>query len=471
MEWYDMTIIGGGSGGLTSARLAAALGAKVLVVDKERLGGDCLNYGCVPSKSLIHVAYVVHQAKEATKLGLMHTDVGIDMARVSNHIQDVINRVAEGESTYTEGVTVRFGKLTFRTANELELNGERFASRNTIIATGSRPIVPTNEELTGAGYLTNEGVFDLTRLPATIVIVGGGPVGVELGQAFERLGAKVTIIQGPERILPKEEPEVSQAITSYLQAEGIEVVTGTRFVKAMRNGEKKIVMAEQHDQQLKFEANEIVLAVGRKPNVEGLNLEAAGIEYEQRGIKVNDYLQTTASNVLAIGDVIGGYQFTHVAAYQAGLAVRNALVPLAKKKVDYRVVPWVTFTDPEVARVGLTPEQAKNLYSRVDIVKFPCAEIDRAQATGETRGFIKLVLAGKKNEIVGVHMVGSHMGELLGEMSLAMQHHLTLSDILNTIHPYPTMNTGIQQAAFERYLESSAANDSKIVRWIMRLRR
>jgi pyruvate/2-oxoglutarate dehydrogenase complex dihydrolipoamide dehydrogenase (E3) component len=472
MSRYDMTIIGGGSGGLTAARLATALGANVLVVDKERLGGDCLNYGCVPSKSLIHVARVAQQAKEAAKLGLMPTTPGVDMGQVSNYVQGVIHRVAEAEGVYTDGVTVKFGKLTFKSATELELNGERFSSRNTIIATGSHPVVPDIEGLSETGYLTNEGVFDLARLPASIVVVGGGPIGVELGQAFERLGATVTIIQGPDRILPKEDPEVSQTVASVLESEGVRIVTNARFIRAGRNGEKKIVTAKQGDRLLNFEADEIVLALGRQPNLEGLNLEAAGIEYEKKGIKVNDYLQTSASNVLAIGDVIGGYLFTHVAAYQSGVAVRNALVPVAKKKVDYRVVPWCTFTDPEAARIGLTPDEAEKRYKQVRIVKFPWAEIDRAQAEGETVGFIKLVLAGKKDKIVGVHMVGARAGEMLGEMSLAMQHNLTLNDILNTIHAYPTMNTGIQQTVFEAYLASSAAaSNRKLVRTITGLRR
>jgi pyruvate/2-oxoglutarate dehydrogenase complex dihydrolipoamide dehydrogenase (E3) component len=473
MERYDITIIGGGSAGLTAARLAAALGANVLLVDKQSLGGDCLHYGCVPSKALIHVAHVVHQAKVAAKLELVPSEFGVDMARVSAYVQDVIRRVAETESVYTEGVTVKFGKIAFKTATELELNGKRLISRNTIIATGSRPAAPAIEGLAETGYLTNQDVFDLAHLPASIVVVGGGPVGAELGQAFERLGAKITIIQGPARLLPREEPEVSQAIANALQAEGIEVITGARFIRAARQGEKKLAIAEQSGRLLKFEADEILLAVGRQPNVDGLNLEAAGIEYDQeRGIKVNDYLQTTAPHVLAIGDVIDGYRFSHVAAYQAGVAVRNALLPLVKKKVDYRVVPWCTFTDPEAAHVGLTSEQAGKQYSRVRLVTFPWAAIDRAQTDGDTAGFIKLVLAGKKEKIVGAHLVGAHAGELLGELSLAMRHHLHLSDILNTIHAYPTMSTGLQQTAFEAYLQGSiVTRDRRIVRAILRLRR
>jgi len=471
MAKYDMAIIGGGSGGLTAARVATALGANVLLVDKERLGGDCLNYGCVPSKSLIHVARIVQKARESASLGIMTANLSVNMASVSEYVQRVIDRVAEGEKVYTEGVTVKFGQITFKSATELVLNGEIFTSRNTLIATGSRPVMPRVEGLEEVGYLTNESVFDLMNLPSSIVIVGGGPVGVELSQAFERLGAKVTIIQEQERILPREDPEVSEAVARVLISEGIDIVTNARFVKAGRSGNKKVATARKGDQLLNFEADEIVLAVGRQPNIEGLNLEAAGIKYDKKGIKVDDYLQTSASNILAIGDVIGGYLFTHVAVYQAGVAVRNALVPLARKKVDYRVVPWCTFTDPEAARVGLTPEDAEKQYKQVRIVKFPWAEIDRAQAENETIGFIKLVLAGKKDEIVGAHMVGARAGEMLGEMALAMQHNLTLNDILGTIHVYPTMNTGIQQAVFEAYLEgAAAASNRKIVRTVLSLR-
>ncbi len=471
MAKYDMTVIGGGSGGLTAAQIATTLGANVLLIDKQRLGGDCLNYGCVPSKSLIHVARVVQQAKESARLGLVPANLHVDMANVSRYIQGVIERVSENEQVYTEGVTVKFGHVTFNTPTELILNGETIASRNTLIATGSHPAIPNIEGLAETGYMTNEDVFDLQNLPSSVIIVGGGPIGVELGQAFERLGTRVMILQGPERILPKEDPEVSATIAGVLESEGISLITNARFVKAERNGAKKIVHARQGNTMLRYEADEIILALGRRPNIEGLNVEAVGIKYDAQGIKVDEYLQTAVSNVLAIGDVIGGYLFTHVAAYQAGVAVRNALVPVGKKKVDYRVVPWCTFTDPEAARVGLTPEEAAQHHKQVRIVKFPWGEIDRAQAEGETVGFIKLVLVGKKDEIVGAHMVGASAGELLGEMALAMQNNLTLNDIFNTIHAYPTMNSGLQQAAFEAYLEGTAAlNNRKIVRTVLNFR-
>lgn len=469
---YDMTIIGGGSGGLTAARLATSLGANVLLVDKERLGGDCLYTGCVPSKSFIHVAQVVHQAKNAAKLGLMPATFDVDLAQVNNHIQAVIKRVEESEKVYTEDVTIKFGEIAFKSATELTLNGESFTSRNTLISTGSRPLIPRIEGLEETGYLTNEDVFNLLSLPSSLLIVGGGPIGVELGQAFRRLGTDVTIIEGLDRILPKEDAEVSTALTEILSSEGINVVTNTLFINAKRVGHKKVVTAKQGEKYLTIEADEILLTIGRQPNVEELNLEAAKIRYSNKGIQVNEHLQTSTPNIFAIGDVIGGYLFTHMAAYQAGIAIRNALVPVGKKKVDYRVVPWCIFTDPEVARAGLTTEEAENHHKQTRVVKFPVADIDRAQAESETRGFIKLVLAGKKEEIVGAHLVCAHAGEVLGELALAMRHHLTINDILDTIHAYPTMSTGIQQAAFEAYLHGTGMKSNrKIVHTLLRLRK
>ncbi len=472
MEKYDLTIIGGGSGGLTAARTAASLGAHVLLVDKERLGGDCLNYGCVPSKSLLHVARVVQQARTASLLGLQAGELDVDIARVSDYIQGVIARVGEGEQVYSEAVAEKFGHVAFKSATVLTLDREEFGSRNTLIATGSHPALPHIEGLAETGYLTNEGAFDLQRLPASLLVLGGGPVGVELGQAFERLGSRVTIIQGPGHILPRDDPEMSELIASVLRREGIEIVTHARVVKAARSGTKKAVTARREGQTLTFAADEILLALGRQPNIDGLNLEAAGVKYDARGVQVNEYLQTSAANILAIGDVVGGYLFTHVAAYQAGVAVRNALLPFAKKKVDYRVLPWCTFSDPEAARVGLTPGEAEKRHRRVRIVKIPWTVIDRAQAENEITGFIKLVLAGKKEEIVGAHMVGLRAGELLGEMALAMRHNLSVNDILNTIHAYPTLSTGIQQAVFEAYLQgNAAAKNRRLVRTFLKLRR
>jgi pyruvate/2-oxoglutarate dehydrogenase complex dihydrolipoamide dehydrogenase (E3) component len=458
---YDLTIIGGGSGGLTAARVAASLGAKVLLVDKERLGGDCLYTGCVPSKSLLHVAQVIHQARIARRLGLTSTNVDVDMARVADYIQSVIKQVHETERVYTKDVTVKFGSVSFQSPTTLTLNAEKISSRATIIATGSHPARPPVEGLAETGYLTNEDVFQLTYLPSSLLVIGGGPVGVELGQALARLGVRVTLIQGSDRVLPREDPDISETIAHALRSDEATLLTGARALSAEQRGRKKRVIAKQGEQLLSLEADEILLAAGRRPNVAGLNLEAAGVAYTERGIKVNDYLQTSRSNILAIGDVIGGYLFTHVASYQAGIAARNALLPVGKKKVDYHALPWCTFTDPEAARVGLTLLEAQQQYQQARVVTLPWADIDRAQTEHATTGFIKLVLAGKKERIVGAHMVGAHAGELLGEVALAMQHHLSISDILATMHTYPTLHTGIQQAAFEAYLTSNEAQSNR----------
>ncbi|GCE21689.1 dihydrolipoyl dehydrogenase family protein [Dictyobacter kobayashii] len=478
---YDLTIIGGGSAGLTAAHLAQALGSKVLVIDKKRLGGDCLHYGCVPSKSLIHVARMAWARQVDARLGLSSRYEGVDMAGVSAYIQDVIARVAAEEKAYTEGVTVRYGDVSFISPMRLRLNDEEIGSDNVLIATGSHPAIPAIEGLRETGYVTNEDVFDLTALPASLIVAGGGPVGVELAQAFGRLGTNVVIVQGPDRLLPREDPEVSERITGILKSEGIEIVTNTRVVKTYRSASgKKMVVARRGELMLRIEADELLLALGREPNIDGaqsgsdragLNLEAAGVRYSKKGIIVNEYLQTSAAHIFALGDVIGGYQFTHVASYQAGVAVRNALVPIFKQKVDYRVVPRCTFSDPEVASVGLTVSEALHQYKHVHVSKLPWAAIDRAQTAGETKGFIKLVLAGKKEEIVGAHMVGSGAGELLGEIALAMQHHLTINDIMNTIHPYPTLGTGLQQVAFEAYLHGpQTVRNRKLINQLARIR-
>ncbi len=458
---YDVTVIGGGSGGLTAARLARALGARVALIDKERLGGDCLYYGCVPSKTLIHVAKVVAQAKSALALGLAPADLKVDMARISGHIQTVIERVSEEEKVYVEGVDVRFGQASFRSPHELDVNGEALLSKHFLLATGSHPRVPAVPGLHEAGYLTNESVFDLQHLPPSLMVVGGGPVGVELAQAFARLGSQVTLLQGRDRLLPREEPDVSAAIAEALARDGVRLEFGARLESVSQSGEKKIVQARQGEKLVQVEADALLIALGRAPNVEGLRLEAAGVASGQQGITTDDHLRTTAPNIYAIGDVIGGYFFTHVAAYHAGVAVRNALVPVGRKKVDYRALPWVTFTDPEAARIGLTEAEARQTGQAIRVVRLPWQAIDRAQTEGAPEGFIKLVLAQKSDQILGAHLVGARAGELLGELALAIQQRLGLAAVLATIHAYPTLSTGLQQTAFEWYLGSGALKNAR----------
>jgi pyruvate/2-oxoglutarate dehydrogenase complex dihydrolipoamide dehydrogenase (E3) component len=467
---YDITIVGGGSGGLTAARLAQALGARTALIDKERLGGDCLHYGCVPSKSLIHVAKVAQQARHAAQLGLMPAELAPDMGKVTAYVQGVIERASQAEVTYTQGVDVRLGAFQFTGAHEFTLDGTPLSSQAFVIATGSRPAVPNIPGLRETGFLSNEQAFDLTRLPRALTVVGGGPIGCELAQAFARLGAQVTIVHGPDRLLPKEDPEVSAAVARAFEREGIRVVTGARMTAVRREGDEKVVEARQGNQTIELRGDEILIALGRTPNTDGLGLQAAGVASDKKGITVNDFLQTSASNIYAIGDVIGGYLFSHVAAYHAGVAVRNILVPVGRTRVGYDALPWVTFTDPEAARVGLTEEEAMQ-KGAVRVIRFPYGEIDRAQAEAEADGFIKLVLGAKNDEILGAHIVGAHAGELLPEIALAMKHKLGLNAIFGTVHAYPTYATGVQQAAFEAYLESEAIkNARKVIRPVLSLR-
>ncbi|GCE16640.1 hypothetical protein KDK_04400 [Dictyobacter kobayashii] len=377
---YDVTIIGGGSAGLTAAQIAHSLGARVLLIDKERLGGDCLNYGCVPSKSLIHVAHVVRQARLATQFGLQPGSGQVDMEKVSQYIQQVIARIAVNEQEYTNGVDVAFGKVTFQSSTTLRLNETDITTRHTLIATGSHPALPALPGLEEIEYLTNETIFDLSRLPASLIVIGGGPVGVELAQALARLGTRVTIVQRAPQLLPREDLEIATALTGILRNEGITIYTHAQPMQVSQQGNKKCLTIKLEDKILELETDELLIATGRQPNVADLNLEAADIIYTEQGIQVNEYLQTSNSNVFALGDVIGGYYFTHVAAYQAGVAIRNALFPIRRQKVDYRVVPWCTFTDPEVAHIGLTQAEAEKHYKHTRVVTFPWNEIDRARS-------------------------------------------------------------------------------------------
>lgn len=469
---YDLIILGGGSGGLTAARLARSLGARTLLIEKERLGGECLHSGCVPSKSLIHVARLLHQARQVQRFSRKVDTFAVDLVPLAAYLQEVIEQVRETERPFLDGVSVQFGHATFLSSTMVRLNGTVFTGRAMVIATGSRPDVPAIPGLTEIDFLTNETIFDLTTLPASLAIIGGGPIGVELGQAFARLGSRVTLLQRATRLLPREDPDVSAAIAGALQTDGVSIFLQTRVLRVSKQGKDCVLTIQQDQQEREITVSAVLLATGRQPNVESLRLEAAGVIANTRGIVVDRFLRTSAPTIYAIGDVIGGYHFSHLAAAQAATAVRNALVPFAARPRDERVLPWCTFTDPEAGRVGCLPGEASHRYRQVRVVTLPFTEIDRAQTDEATAGFLKLVLAGKREEIVGAHLVGSHAGELLGELALAMRHRLPLSALLSTIHPYPTFSTGLQQLAFQAYLEGDRArHDRTVVQTWLALRR
>jgi pyruvate/2-oxoglutarate dehydrogenase complex dihydrolipoamide dehydrogenase (E3) component len=434
---YDVVVIGGGSGGLVIAAAAAQLKAKVALVERDRLGGDCLWYGCVPSKSLIHASRIAYEVKNAARFGIYCQNPEIDFAVASGHVQKAIAAIQPHDSPErfeSLGVEVIFGSGQFVDRQTFEVNGRQLKARAFAIATGSRPKIPPVPGLEAAGYLTNEQVFSIKDRPPSLAIIGGGPIGCELGQAFSRLGSEVTIIASSTQLLPKEDPEAALVIQQQLESEGIRVVTATRVERVEQIDGKKQLWAGTHQ----IVVDEILVAAGRRPNVESLNLEAAGVEVRETGIRVNQKLQTTNPRIYACGDAIGGYQFTHVAGYEATVVLKNALFfPLTK--TNYRVIPWATFTDPELARVGLTEKQAKERYGDdVCVLKQDFAGVDRAQAEAATQGFAKIITRSN-GEILGAHLVGIAAGELIHEIVLAMSNNLKVSALSGIIHIYPTL--------------------------------
>ena len=434
---YDIVIIGGGSAGLVVASAAAQLKAKVALVERNKLGGDCLWFGCVPSKSLIHASRVAYQVKNAARFGIYTEPPEIEFAKVTGHVQQVIANIQPHDSPERFrglGVEVIFGEGKFIDKKTFEVDGQQLTARAFVIATGSRPAIPSVEGLHSADFLTNEKVFDLKERPNSLVIIGAGPIGCELGQAFSRLGSNVTIISSKSHILPKEEPEAALVVQKQFESEGINILKEVRAEKVeVVDGKKQVTAGGKN-----IIVDEILVAGGRLPNIESLNLEVAGVEVGKPGIIVNEKLQTTNSKIYACGDVIGGYQFTHVAGYEAVVALTNALFfPISK--VNYRVIPWATFTDPELARVGLTEQQAKERYGDdVYVLKQPFSGVDRAQAEAATNGFCKIITKGN-GEILGAHLVGISAGELIHEIVLAMSHKLPVS-ALTGIHVYPTLS-------------------------------
>lgn len=434
---YDVVVIGGGSGGLVIAAAAAQLKAKVALVERDRLGGDCLWYGCVPSKSLIHASRIAYALKNAARFGIYCQNTAIDFAVANSHVQKAIAAIQPHDSPerfQSLGVELIFGEGQFIDRQTFEVKGRKLKARAFACATGSRPKIPSIPGLKAAGYLTNEQVFSLTECPSSLAVIGGGPIGCELGQAFSRLGSEVTIIASSDRLLPKEDPEAALVIQQQLESEGIRVITATRVERVEQIDGKKHLWAGTQ----KITVDEILVAVGRMPNIESLNLEAAGVEVGERGIRVNEKLQTTNPRIYACGDVIGGYQFTHVAGYEASVVLKNALF-FPVTKANYRVIPWATFTDPELARVGLTEKQAKERYNDdIYVLKQDFAGVDRAQAEAATKGFAKIITRGN-GEILGAHLVGASAGELLHEIVLAMSNNLKVSALSGIIHIYPTL--------------------------------
>lgn len=449
----NLIVIGAGAGGLVTAYIAATVRAKVTLIEAHKMGGDCLNTGCVPSKALIRSARLAHEIRTADAYGLTPREPDFNFRAVMDRVHAIIKDIEPADSVerYTGlGVDVRLGYAKIIDPWTVEIDGrQRLSARSIVIAAGAEPFVPDIPGLEEAGYLTSDTMWDALRardeMPRRVVIVGGGPIGTEMAQAFARLGAKVTQVEHGERILSKEDEDVSTLLADILRAEGVDLRTGHKAVRC----DGKTLIAEADGQELAIPFDEIIVAVGRKARLTGYGLEELGIETE-RTVVTNEYLETLYPNIFAAGDVAGPYQFTHFAAHQAWYAAVNALFGSVRKfRTDYSALPWTTFTDPEVAHVGHNERSAREHGVEYEIVRYPLTELDRAVAESASKGFVKVLVAPGSDRILGVTIVAANAGELLAEFVLAMKHRLGLGKILGTIHSYPTMAEANKFAAGE----------------------
>ncbi len=455
----NLIVIGGGAAGLVSAYVAAAVKAKVTLIEAHRMGGDCLNYGCVPSKALIRSARLAQQIRHGERYGLNAGAPDFSFRKVMARVHEVIRNVAPHDSVerYTSlGVEVLQGhaRITDPWTVEVKLNDgtmQTLTTRSIVIATGARPFVPPLPGLEEAGYVTSDTLWstfaELDAPPEHLVVLGGGPIGCELAQSFARLGSRVTQIEMAPRIMIREDEEVSELARASLAADGVEVLTGYKAVRCGKEGEHKYIMVEHDGQSRRIEFDALICAVGRSARLNGFGLEELGIP-TQRTVTTNAYLETLYPNIFAAGDVAGPYQFTHTAAHQAWYAAVNALLGGFRKfRVDYSVIPWATFIEPEVARVGLNEQEAREQGIAVEVTKYGIDDLDRAIADGTAQGFVKVLTVPGKDRILGVTIAGEHAGDLLAEFVLAMKHGLGLNKILGTIHIYPTLAEANKYAA------------------------
>ncbi|UOD50042.1 FAD-dependent oxidoreductase [Orrella daihaiensis] len=465
----NLVVIGAGAGGLVTAYIAAAVKAKVTLIEGHKMGGDCLNYGCVPSKALIRSAKVAKGLRQATQFGFKNVQGEVDFAAVMQRVHNVIKDIEPHDSVerYTDlGVDVLQGHAIITSPWHVQVtladgSQQTLTTKNIVIAAGAMPFVPPIPGLADIGFLTSDTIWNLTELPKRLVVLGGGPIGCELAQSFARLGSIVTQVEMAPRLLVREDPEVSTQIEQSLAADGVSVLVGHEAMRVeIRDGQKTLLVTHARPNQTTYkviaqlaeqpiEFDEILVAVGRSARVTGYGLEDLGIELTARKtIQTNAYLQTLYPNIYAVGDVAGPFQLTHTAAHQAWYAAVNALFGQFKSfKADYSVIPWTIFTDPEVARVGLSESEAKDQGIAFEVTRFELAELDRAIADGSTTGFVKVLTVPDKDKILGATIVGEHAGDLLAEYVLAMRHGLGLNKILSTIHTYPTLAEANKYAA------------------------
>lgn len=460
---YDIIVIGGGAAGLTASTFAGQSAAKTLLIEKEKnLGGDCLHFGCVPSKSLIKSAHVRHMMARAEQFGLPAAQLmPVDFSQIRERIRKIISTIQKhDEPEYIErkyNVETKFGAPHFINNHTIELSGKQISARYFLIATGSSAFIPPIEGIDSVKYITNVEIFSLDQLPESMVVIGAGPIGMEMAQSFHRLGSKVTVLETADRILPREDKDVSCYVHQLLVDEGLEIITSARVIKAAQKGDIITITYQVNDEKKDVQSKALFVAAGRKANIEGLALENAGIMAD-RVIQVNSKMRTTAKNIYACGDVTGGFQFTHTASYEAVVAIYNAILKIPRK-ADLTNVIWCTYLDPEVASIGYNEQRARAAGINFIVHKESFSGNDRALAEGETKGFIKLVIS-KKGSVIGVQMVGFHAGDLIHEWVPVLNGKLKLSVLTDSIHAYPTM-AEINKNASVRYLVSTIPSWTK----------
>jgi pyruvate/2-oxoglutarate dehydrogenase complex dihydrolipoamide dehydrogenase (E3) component/uncharacterized membrane protein YdjX (TVP38/TMEM64 family) len=451
---YNLLVIGAGAAGLVTSYIGAAVKAKVGLIERHKMGGDCLNTGCVPSKALLRSAKINHYIGQAEKYGLKDGAAEVDFPAVMERVQQVITDIEPHDSVerYTSlGVECLQGQATLKSPYEVELDGKVLTAKNIVIASGARPFVPPIPGLEEVTWYSSDTIWELREKPNRLLVLGGGPIGCELAQAFNRLGCHVSQVDMSERLMPREDADVSEVIHKRWAEEGIDLYLGHKAVRFDATGAGQALIASKAGKEVEIPFDAVLLAVGRKANTDTLGLENLGIDVTDRGtVDVDEFLQTKYPNILACGDVAGPYQFTHTAAHQAWYASVNALFGKLKKfKVDYRVIPWATFTDPEVARVGLSEDEANAQGIAYEVTKYGIDDLDRAIADSEAHGFVKVLTEPGKDKILGVTIVGYHAGELIAEYVTAMKYGLGLNKVLGTIHIYPTLTEANKYAAGE----------------------
>ncbi len=450
---YDLVVVGAGSAGLAGAGFARKLGLRVALAEAHRVGGDCTWTGCVPSKALLHAAEAAHTARTGRRTGVPGRDVAVDLFDVAATVHAARERVyalETPEELAAQGIDVLIGPTAFQDARTLTVGDRAVGAKRFLVCTGASPAVPPIPGLSDGPYLTNHDVFELTELPAHLVVLGGGPVGVELAQAFRRLGSQVTLIGRNPRLLPLADDEASAVLADAFRDEGIAVLAGAAVERVERNGRTRVTARDGGGTHA-VECDQVLVAAGRRPNVEGLALDKAGVEVGEKGIKVDEKLRTSQPRVYAAGDVTGSFQFTHYAGWQAVMAVRNMFL-LGSSRAVLPAVPWAVFTDPEVAQVGLTEAEARARGERHEVRRLPVARNDRAQTAGEGRGLLKFVLR-PDGTILGATIVGTAAGELVNEVTLAMDNKITFARLCRSIHVYPSYGFALQLASADAFYE------------------